>query len=141
MLMIENIHYQGFLKKKIKKKNKLQKFPSLKTLLKNYPLLYTLTSNYKYNYDKKILNNLKKFNDYNLIGIGGSALGTKAIYDFLNYKIKKKFYFYDNLQNSKILKSLGFLAEKGDFNILSHFSCIRVVCLNGAIWIFVKKLV
>ena len=103
--MSENIHYQGFVKKKIKKKNKLQKFPSLKTLLKNYPLLNTLTSNYMYNYDKKILNNLKKFNDYNLIGIGGSALGTKAIYDFLNYKIKKKFYFYDNLQNSKILKS------------------------------------
>ena len=62
-MMIENIHYQGFIKKKIKKKNKLQKFLSLKTLLKNYPLLNTLTSNYMYNYDKKILNNLKKFND------------------------------------------------------------------------------
>ena len=132
-MMSKNIHYQGFVKKKIKKKNKLQKFPSLKTLLKNYPLLYTLTSNYKYNYDKKILNNLKKFNDYNLIGIGGSALGTKAIYDFLNYKIKKKFYFYDNLQNSKILKSntnrLNIIVSKSG-NTLETISNLNLISLR-----------
>ena len=133
MMMSENIHYQGFVKKKIKKKNKLQKFPSLKTLLKNYPLLNTLTSNYMNNYDKKILNNLKKFNDYNLIGIGGSALGTKAIYDFLNYKIKKKFYFYDNLQNSKILKSntnrLNIIVSKSG-NTLETISNLNLISLR-----------
>ena len=132
-MMSENIHYQGFVKKKIKKKNKLQKFPSLKTLLKNYPLLNTLTSNYMYNYDKKILNNLKKFNDYNLIGIGGSALGTKAIYDFLNYKIKKKFYFYDNLQNSEILKSntnrLNIIVSKSG-NTLETISNLNLISLR-----------
>ena len=132
-MMSENIHYQGFVKKKIKKKNKLQKFPSLKILLKNYPLLNTLTSNYMYNYDKKILNNLKKFNDYNLIGIGGSALGTKAIYDFLNYKIKKKFYFYDNLQNSKILKSntnrLNIIVSKSG-NTLETISNLNLISLR-----------
>ena len=131
--MIENIHYQGFIKKKIKKKNKLQKFLSLKTLLKNYPLLNTLTSNYMYNYDKKILNNLKKFNDYNLIGIGGSALGTKAIYDFLNYKIKKKFHFYDNLQNSEILKSntnrLNIIISKSG-NTLETISNLNLISLR-----------
>ena len=133
MMMIENIHYQGFIKKKIKKKNKLQKFLSLKTLLKNYPLLNTLTSNYMYNYDKKILNNLKKFNDYNLIGIGGSALGTKAIYDFLNYKIKKKFHFYDNLQNSEILKSntnrLNIIISKSG-NTLETISNLNLISLR-----------
>ena len=132
-MMSENIHYQGFVKKKIKKKNKLQKFLSLKTLLKNYPLLNTLTNNYMYNYDKKILNNLKKFNDYNLIGIGGSALGTKAIYDFLNYKIKKKFYFYDNLQNSKILKSntnrLNIIVSKSG-NTLETISNLNLISLR-----------
>ncbi len=30
--------------------------------------------------------------------MGGSTLGTQAIYDFLNHKIKKKFNFVDNLQ-------------------------------------------
>tara|TARA_B100001248_G_scaffold136808_1_gene102733 strand:- start:2831 stop:4003 length:1173 start_codon:yes stop_codon:yes gene_type:complete len=133
MMMSENIHYQGFVKKKIKKKIKLQKFLSLKTLLKNYPLLNTLTNNYMYNYDKKILNNLKKFNDYNLIGIGGSALGTKAIYDFLNYKIKKKFYFYDNLQNSEILKSntnrLNIIVSKSG-NTLETISNLNLISLR-----------
>ena len=132
-MMSENIHYQGFVKKKIKKKNKLQKFLSLRTLLKNYPLLNTLTSNYMYNYDKKILNNLKKFNDYNLIGIGGSALGTKAIYDFLNYKIKKKFHFYDNLQNSEILKSntnrLNIIVSKSG-NTLETISNLNLISLR-----------
>ena len=133
MMMSENIHYQGFVKKKIKKKSKLRKFLSLKKLLKNYPLLNTLTSNYIYNYDKKILNNLKKFNDYNLIGIGGSALGTKAIYDFLNFKIKKKFHFYDNLQNSKILKSninrLNIIVSKSG-NTLETISNLNLISLR-----------
>ena len=30
--------------------------------------------------------------------MGGSTLGTQAIYNFLNKKIKKKFHFIDNLQ-------------------------------------------
>ena len=33
--------------------------------------------------------------------MGGSTLGTQAIYDFLSNKIKKKFIFIDNLQNKK----------------------------------------
>ena len=37
--------------------------------------------------------------------MGGSILGSEAIYDFLNYKIKKKFHFFNNLQNYKNLKS------------------------------------
>ena len=32
--------------------------------------------------------------------MGGSSLGTQAIYEFLKFKIKKKFYFIDNLQNT-----------------------------------------
>ena len=33
--------------------------------------------------------------------MGGSTLGTQAIYDFLRFKIKKKFKFLDNLNSSK----------------------------------------
>ena len=38
--------------------------------------------------------------------MGGSILGANAIYDFLNDKIKKKFYFINNLQanHSKLFK-------------------------------------
>ena len=34
--------------------------------------------------------------------MGGSTLGSQAIYDFLNHKVKKKFVFVDNLKNYKI---------------------------------------
>ena len=30
--------------------------------------------------------------------MGGSILGTEAIYQFLRHKIKKKFYFHNNLK-------------------------------------------
>ena len=33
--------------------------------------------------------------------MGGSTLGAQAIYDFLRYKIKKKFTFIDNLISSQ----------------------------------------
>ena len=33
--------------------------------------------------------------------MGGSSLGAKAIYNFLKHKIKKNFYFIDNLKNEK----------------------------------------
>ena len=33
--------------------------------------------------------------------MGGSALGTQAVYDFLKHKIKKKFIFINDLQNKQ----------------------------------------
>jgi glucose-6-phosphate isomerase len=50
---------------------------------------------------------LKKFNKYKsiiLIGMGGSALGAEAIYSFCDRKIKKKFIFFNNLDQLKIEK-------------------------------------
>ena len=61
-------------------------------------VIVSLSKNYKNNFNKKILNKYKKFKNFQIIGMGGSILGAKAIYDFLKYKIKKKFLFVDNLQ-------------------------------------------
>ena len=53
--------------------------------------------------------------------MGGSSLGTAAIYDFLKYKIKKKFYFIDNLQSklkfSEIKKSYAnlIISKSGNY--------------------------
>ena len=52
---------------------------------------------YNYSYKGKQLKKFNNFKFYNVFGIGGSSLGIKAIYEFLKYKIKKNFYFYDNL--------------------------------------------
>ena len=66
-------------------------------------VIVSLSKNYKNNFNKKILNKYKKFKNFQIIGMGGSILGAKAIYDFLKYKIKKNFLFVDNLQASQKL--------------------------------------
>ena len=102
----KSIIYKNFSnKKKLLNKKKLTNLVNFKILLQKYPLLKSLTNNYSYSYKKKDLKNLKKNTEFNLVGMGGSILGAQAIYDFLEHKIKKKFFFFNNLQNFKILKS------------------------------------
>ena len=102
----KSIIYKNFSnKKKLLNKKKLTNLVNFKILLQKYPLLKSLTNNYSYSYKKKDLKNLKKYTEFNLVGMGGSVLGAQAIYDFLEHKIKKKFFFFNNLQNFKILKS------------------------------------
>jgi glucose-6-phosphate isomerase len=60
----------------------------------------------KFNFNFKY-SQLKKFNKYKsviLIGMGGSVLGSQALYSFFRDKIKKKFIFFDNLDQLKINK-------------------------------------
>ena len=56
------------------------------------------TSSYSFNF--KDIKKFKKFKTVLVIGMGGSVLGSKAIYSFLKYKIKKKFIFIDNLDQT-----------------------------------------
>ncbi len=93
---IKLINFKYSKKQQIKKKvNNLKK----ENLLKKYPLLKSFTSNYKYSYSKNDLKKIKKGNNFKIIGIGGSILGTEAIYQFLNHKVKKKFTFINNLNS------------------------------------------
>ena len=102
----KSIIYKNFSnKKKLLNKKRLTNLVNFKILFQKYPLLKSLTNNYSYSYKKKDLKNLKKYTEFNLVGMGGSVLGAQAIYDFLEHKIKKKFFFFSNLQNFKISKS------------------------------------
>ena len=70
-------------------------------LIKDQPPLFeTLKSTYKYSYSKKVITKYKKFSNIRIIGMGGSILGTEAIYDFLKKKIKKKITFVNNLNSN-----------------------------------------
>ena len=96
-MLSKNIVFKNFLNtgnnKKIKK--------DLKNLLKNQPLFFkTLKPKYKYSYSKKILNKYQKFPNIRIIGMGGSILGSEAIYNFLKKKIKKKMTFINNLNSN-----------------------------------------
>ncbi len=71
-------------------------------LSKENEILSSLTSKYKYSYSKKIIKKYKKFSILQIIGIGGSILGTEAIFSFLKDKIKKNFLFIDNIKNETL---------------------------------------
>ena len=94
-----NITFVNF-KKKIKNQTIKKKLNIL--IDKKNEILKSLDKNYKNSYSKKILNKYKKSSNFRLIGMGGSTLGAQAIYSFLNHKIKKNFYFIDNLQTHRI---------------------------------------
>ena len=63
-----------------------------------------MRNSYKDSFTKKNISKYKKYSNIVLIGMGGSILGAKAIYNFLEHKIKKNFYFIDNFDVDKIRK-------------------------------------
>jgi glucose-6-phosphate isomerase len=92
-MLTTNIKFINFQKKKRFNVSKI-----LHSLLKeNNHVINSLRKNYKDSFDKKKINHLQKKLDYRIIGMGGSTLGSQAIYDFLKKKIRKKFVFIDNL--------------------------------------------
>ena len=95
-MLTKNIKLKLFKKKKLKKNIKKK----LITLLneENF-VIKSLKKEYKNNFNKKTISKFKNFINYRVIGMGGSSLGTQAIYDFLEHKKKKKFEFLDNLKS------------------------------------------
>ena len=110
-MLSKNIHFKNFNfkfnNKKIKKELKI-------ILNENNETLKSLTPGYKYQYNKSLIKKYKKEKILKIIGMGGSILGTRAIYDFLKYKIKKKIIFYDNLESSVKIskKSINIIISK-----------------------------
>ena len=102
-----NIHFSS---KKNKKKFQKKSFDNFNKLITNInkdisnssKTLKILNTKFKFNFNLKDLRRFKKFNTVAIIGMGGSILGAAAIYDFLKFKIKKKFYFFDNLDQDSI---------------------------------------
>ncbi len=97
-----------------KEKKKIKNF--IKTIKdSNEPKFFeSFGSKYKYSFDKKLLKKYQKFQNLNIIGMGGSSLGIKAIYNFLENKIKKNVKFYENLNLKKEInkKSLNIIISK-----------------------------
>jgi glucose-6-phosphate isomerase len=96
-MFTKKINFKNFIIKKFNKE--ISKDLNLILKEKN-KAIESLSTFYKYSYNKKIISKIKKYKDVRVIGMGGSILGTEAIYDFLREKIKKNFYFINNLQSS-----------------------------------------
>ena len=127
----KNITFINFKDKKIKnikaKTNNLKKYE----WLKNYPLLKSFTKSFKYSYSKKDINKYKFYKDFRLIGMGGSILGTEAIYQFLRHKIKKNFYFHNNLiPQIKNLKKMPNIVVSKSGETLETISNFNIILKN-----------
>ena len=64
---------------------------------KKIPQIDSYKKDYKLDFSKKIIKKFSKYNSIIIIGMGGSILGARSIYSFLKKKIKKKVFFFDNL--------------------------------------------
>ena len=97
-MLTKNISFKNF---KVKKNNSKIKHIFSSLIKEKNEVLLSMSKNYKNSFNNKILNKYKNNYNFRVIGMGGSTLGTQAIYDFLENKIKKKFSFLDNLQANK----------------------------------------
>ena len=95
-MLTRNIDFKNF---KIKKNTQKVKKKLKKLLQENNEVIKSLRKTYKNSYNRKLVNKYNKGLNYRVIGMGGSTLGTQAIYNFLGKKIKKNFSFVDNLQS------------------------------------------
>ncbi len=99
-MLTNNIKFKNFsVKSKNLHLNKIFKNLKINYLKGQIKFLLSFSKNYKYSYSKKLVHKYKNFFNFRVIGMGGSILGAKAIFQFLNHKIKKNFFFIDNLQN------------------------------------------
>ena len=133
-MLTKNINFDNF---SFKKKNNVKSiFDKIK---KNYFLrkeksLLSLSDKYKYSFDLKKIAKLKKFSIYRIIGMGGSILGAEAIYNFLKFKIKKKFIFLNTLKsgiNKKSKKNILNLVISKSGNTLETITNLNTRKINN----------
>ena len=139
-MITKSIFFKNF---KLKTNNKSIK-KDLKLLIKkNDDILHSLSTKYKNSYSKKTILSLKKYFHIKIIGMGGSILGAEAIYDFLKHKVKKNFYFINNLKiknnlNSRKNKSLSIIISKSG-NTLETISNTNIYLKNKEKSIFITE--
>ena len=82
-MLTNNINFKNF--KSQKKNIKITKL--LSNLLKEKnQILSSFNDSYKDSYKKKDISKFKKYSNITLIGMGGSILGARSIYNFLKKK-------------------------------------------------------
>ena len=101
-MLSSRISFKNFKSKKVKSSLIRKKLINL--FNEKNEILKSLSKDFKNNFNNKNLKKFKKSLDYRVIGIGGSSLGAQAIYNFLRHKIKKKFFFIDNLKIDNLEK-------------------------------------
>ena len=102
---------------------------------------YSLNNNFKLNFRLEDIKRFKRFNNVVIIGMGGSVLGAEAIYNFIENKNKKNFYFindvneenFKQIKEKKLNKVLYIVISKSGETIetLSNFYFLRILKKNS----------
>ena len=102
----------------------------------------SLSNNYNFSFKKKDLAKYKKFKNIVVVGMGGSILGSEAIYFFLKRKIKKNLFFLNDLNPSEIKElkkvlnfknTLFIIISKSGFTTetLTNFLMLNIIKKNS----------
>ena len=134
-------------KKKISIKKKFKKFDNIFKKInfdyhKSNNTFHVLNKNFKFDFNINQLKKFKKFKNIVLIGMGGSILGSEAIYAFLKNKIKKNLFFFDDLNNDQLIdfkkknniyQSLFIIISKSGNTIetLINFKSLKILKKNA----------
>ena len=112
-----------FLKESYKKKLSDHFEKIFKKILENTnkpnDVLNIFDKNFKFNFKLKDLKKFKTYKQIAVIGMGGSILGVEAINHFLKNKIKKKIYFFNDLNSENIFEIKKLQSNKILFIIIS----------------------
>ena len=145
-IIYRNNIQKKYLNHKINKKlNK--KYPDiLKNIFTNLDTnknaFFSFSKNFKLNFKLKDLNKFNKFKTVVVIGMGGSILGSEALYYFLQDKIKKNFLFFNDIDENKLkrlkakkdLKKILFIVISKSGNTietLSNFFALNIIKKNS----------
>ena len=106
-------------------KNTTKAFQALKKDIKNsnIPVLDSYNKEYQIDFLPSLVRKFSRYSNIVIIGMGGSILGAQSIYLYLQKRIKKKLFFFDNLDENLYL---NFLTIKNLKN-----SCFVVVSKSG----------
>ena len=145
--MKKKIIYKNFIQKKylnLKLEKKFNKYYSHIIKDINFNLdtskntFHSLSKKFKLNFKINDLSRFKRFQTVVIIGMGGSILGSEAIYHFFRDKIKKNFLFFDNinedmtqkLKNKKNLNKILFIivSKSGKtIETLSNILALKII--------------
>ena len=133
IIITENFKKSGENKYNKKIKNQLKSLSQ--DLNNNQDTFFFLSKKFKLDFTSQDMRKFKKFQTIVILGMGGSILGSKAIYGFFHNRIKKNVLFFDNLDSSNIQrvkkkinfkKSLFIIVSKSG-NTLETLSMINVL--------------
>jgi len=114
-MLVKSVNIKNFGKKinKISTNRKIRQI-LIDLLYKKNEVIHSLSKEYRNSYSENFIKKIKRYKIINLIGMGGSILGAKAIYSFMRSKLNIRFIdeYNNNLTKKNINKSLNLIISK-----------------------------